>query len=152
MYSVRGRTVATAGTAEHGIAQLWNPHASQRLTVYEVAIFCAVANTANAGFHIRRSTVRGTPGSTVTPTIVHDHRRQAAPVSGALLDLAAFSVQPTMEALSLYGFQSAAVSGSGIILPFPRGVEVPPGAGLVLANNAAIIWVASDVTIAWEEH
>ena len=148
-YSVRGTTAATVATAGHAIAQLWNPHATQRITVSKIAIFKRGAGTSGDALEVRRSTARGTAGSTVTPGITQDENRTVAPVSGALLDLAAFTAQPTLEAGGLDGWGAAAVTGSGVIIPV--NFVIPPGAGLVLAQIAATIWPISEVVFRWEE-
>lgn len=150
-YSVRGRTVATAATANHSVATLWNPHATARLVVYEFGLCAAAAPAAGASFYLRRATARGTPGSTVTPGIQHSLARAIAPPSGALLDLATYSAQPTFEADGFLGWVLAAVAASGIIVPIPRGIEVPPGAGLSIVTAAAIAVPASEVWFGWQE-
>ena len=151
VYSVRGRTVATAATLDHGVATLWNPHATQRLVVYEVGLCAAAAPAAGASFYLRRATARGTAGSTVTPGIQHNFARGVVPPSGALLDLATYTVQPTFEAAGFMGWVLAAVAASGIIVPIPRGIEVPPGAGLSIVTAAGVAIPASEVWFGWQE-
>lgn len=154
-YLVRGRTVATAATADHGVAHLWNPHASQRLRVKEIGINCiAAAPAAGASVYLRRTTVRGTAGSTVTPGIQHDVDRAIAPPSGALLDLAAFTGQPTFETGGMFGWGFAAVQASGILYPVglsPKGIAIPPGAGLAIVTAVAVVIPASEVWFGFEE-
>ena len=155
MYSVRGRTVATAATADHAIASLWNPHASQRIKIVSFALFKnGGAGTAGDSFRLRRITARGTAGSTQTPNISNHSTRGVGPVSGALLDLAAFSVQPTLEASSVdmgIGYTPPALQGAGIVLPIPGGIELGPGAGVAIIQVAATIWPTSDITFSWLE-
>lgn len=149
-YRVRGRTAATAATAGHAIAALWNPHATKRIRVVEFGLFKTGAGAAADALELRRSTTRGTPGSTVTPAIQQDDDRDLAPPSGALLDLAAFTVQPTLEAGGLFGWVAANVAGSGLLYP-TGAIVLPPGAGLVIVQIAATAWPASDVSFRWEE-
>lgn len=134
MYTVRGRNAATATTADHALAALWNPHSTQRIKVMQWAMVCQTAPGASGrGYRFRRISARGTAGSTVTPVIASDHRYFLAPPSGALLDLAAYSVQPTLivgEVGPEWVF--AAVAGSALILPFPGGIEIPAGTGLAI--------------------
>jgi hypothetical protein len=151
-YRVNGVTVATAATDAHAVAALWNPHATARIRVVEISLVAVAAPGAGAGIELRRITARGTPGSTVTPAIQQHDARAIAPPSGALLDLAAYTVQPTLEAGGLWGWVLGAVIGSGFIYPVPLGIVVPPGAGLALVNRAAIIVPASEVAIVWQEH
>ncbi len=148
VYYVNAITVATAATDAHAIFQVWNPSATRAVELLELSMVVTAAPGAGAGFVVRRSTARGTPGSTVTPTAEQHARRQAAPDSGFLLDLAAFTVQPTLAAGELSpSWVYAAVAASGLLVPVPRGIEIPAGTGLVVVNRAAIIFPASEVGI-----
>jgi len=153
MYTVRSITVATAATADHTIADLWNPHATQRIKVVSVAIFKrGGAGTAGDNLRLKRATVRGTAGSTVTPDIDNHGERAVAPVSGVLLDLSAFSVQPTLDASDLgFGWVAPAVQGAGIVMPIPGGIVIPPGTGLAIVQVQATIWPTSEITYSWLE-
>ncbi len=152
MYTVRGRTVATAATLDHALCGLWNPHGTQRIKVINFTVFKTAAGTAADAFRLKRATARGTAGSTVTPDIDNHSERAAAPVSGALLDLAAYSVQPTLDASELGPeFVAAAFAAAGIVYAIPGGVVIPPGTGLVLAQTAATIWPVSGVSFTWLE-
>lgn len=150
-YSVRGFTAATAATADHTIFSLWNPDATDSLSVFELGIFKAGAGTANDSVYICRITARGTAGSTVTPDADNAWGNLVVPPSGALLDLAAFTVQPTKSTPNIFGWVAAAVVGSGIVWATPRGIKIPPGAGLAVVQRAATIWPTSEVYISWEE-
>ncbi len=153
MYTVRGRTAATAATADHALFAMWNPHATQRIKIVSVAIFKqGGAGTAGDSVRYRRITARGTAGSTVTPGIQNHSTRGVAPVSGVLLDLAAYTTQPTLDVSDLIlGWTAPAVQGSGIVYPIPGGVEVGPGAGLAVIQVAATIWPISEITVSWLE-
>jgi len=152
MFTVRGRTVATSATVDNGVAALWNPHATHRIKVIQIALVAAAAPSAGATIKLRRISGRGTAGSTVTPSIVNHSERSIAPPSGALLDLAAYSVQPTFESGDLgIGWVLAAVAASGIVYPIPSGIVIPPGAGLCITTGAAVAVPASDVTFVWLE-
>lgn len=150
-YSVRGRTAATAATADHGVFTLWNASGTKRIAVYEYGLAAAVAPAAGASIYLRRVTARGTAGSTVTPGAPQSFAGDAAPPSGALLDLAAYTVQPTFSAAGFQGWVFAAVAASGLIYPIPRGIEIPPGAGLSVVTAAAVAIPASEVWFSWEE-
>lgn len=146
-YYVRGFTAATAATADHTIAELWNPAASRRITLWELAIFKAGAGTANDSIYLRRSTAKGTSGSTATPAAPNADDNAAAPPSAATLELAAFTVQPTLAALpAMYGWVAPAVAGAGLVLPIPRGIVIPAGTGICIVQRAATIWPTSEVT------
>lgn len=146
-YYARGFTAATAATADHVIAELWNPAAARRITLWEIAIFKAGAGAANDSIYLRRSTAKGTSGSTVTPGAPNADDNAVAPPSAATVELAAFTVQPTLASLpAMYGWVAPAVAGAGIILPIPRGIVIPAGAGLCICQRAATAWPTSEVT------
>jgi hypothetical protein len=151
-YRVNGLTAATVATDAHAVCALWNPHATQRIKVVEISLVALVAPGAGAGVELRRITTRGTAGSTVTPAIQQHDARGIAPPSGALLDLAAYTVQPTLEAGGLWAWILGAVIGSGFIYPMPLGLVIPPGSGVALINRAAIVVPSSEVTYVWQEH
>lgn len=153
MYTVRGRSAATAATADHAICALWNPHSTTRIKVVSFAIFKQGGTGANGdAVRLRRITARGTAGSTVTPGISNHSNRGVAPVSGVLLDLAAYSGQPTLDSVDMgFGWCAPAVQGAGIVYPIPGGIEIGPGAGLSLIQVAAAAWPASEVAFSWLE-
>jgi hypothetical protein len=96
-----------------------------------------------------RTTARGTAGSTVTPNIANDIMRGQAPTSGLFLDLAAYSVQPTLDgSVSLFNWPIANVAGSAVVLPFE--ITIPPTSGIVLRATLTA-WPVSDVNFAWRE-
>jgi len=148
MYIVRGRTAATAATIDHAIFQVWNPHSTQRIKLIQWSIFKEAVGTAADGLRFRRTSARGTAGSTVTPTIEHHSERAIAPPSGFLLDLSAFSVQPTLVAGELgQGWVASAVVGSGGVIAIPGGLIIPPGTGIVAIQTKATIWPISEVGV-----
>lgn len=153
MYSVRGRTAATAATADHAIFSIWNPHTTQRIKLLSVSMFAqSAAPAAGYSARFRRITARGTAGSTVTPGISNHSTRGVAPVSGVLLDLAAFSVQPTLDTVdTVLGYTFAAVQGSGIVLPIPGGLEIGPGAGVAFIQVPATASPTFEVAATWLE-
>ncbi len=146
MHRVAGRTAATAAV-NNAVCALWNPHSTARIQVVEFGCFITAAGTAAQTIVLQRITARGTPGSTVTPNIENDDRRAVAPASGALLDLAAFTVQPTFTG-ELFRFPLANVAGSGIQMPFDW--TIPPGTGIAL-KAVLTAWPISDVNFAWRE-
>lgn len=145
LFAARGFTAATAATADHAIFGIWNPDTLRRIRVYEIGIFKATAGTAGDSAYLRRMTARGTASSTITPDADNSYEADDVPAAGWLLDLAAYSAQPTLAAPGMWGWVAAAVAGSGIIWPMPRGISVPPGAGLVVVQRAATIWPTSEV-------
>lgn len=149
-YTVSAVTVATAATVDHAIAGLWNASTSRRIAVKEIHVFKTAAGGADI-VKVRRVTSRGTAGSTVTPTIVNEHDRQIAPASGALLDLAAYSVQPTFEALDLHSAVLPGAIGSGIMWIFEEPIWVPATNGLVVCTGSALAFPVSRVTVTWLE-
>jgi hypothetical protein len=154
MYSVRGRNAATAATADHAVWGFWNPHASQRIKVISFSMFAqGAAPAAGWAGRIIRTTARGTAGSTVTPGIQNHSTRGVAPPSGVLLDLAAYSAQPTLDttATPIFGYPFAAVQGSGFIYPIPGGIEIGPAAGIAFAQVPATASAVMEITLTWME-
>lgn len=148
-FRTAGRSAATAATLGHVAAALWNPHATARPKVWEIHI--AITTAAVANIDIRRTTVRGTPGSSVTADIDNSDSRDIAPTSGLVLDLAAFTAQPTVDASSLWRWNLPAVVGSGVILPVPHGITIPPGTGLAIVTPVGVAFPPSDIAFVWEE-
>jgi hypothetical protein len=150
-YSVGGRSAATAATANHAGATLWNASAVRGIFVTQIAWSKTVATVDNLG--LVRVSARGTAGSTVTPAIQNDYDSDAAPASGALLDLAAYTVQPTLVSATAYMFRwnLPATIGSGFILPLPDVLRIPAGQGLCLVTPPAVILQPGDVTFWWRE-
>lgn len=149
-YSVRGVNVATAATADHAIFSVWNPSATKRIELIELGFFVLTAPAANAGCYLRRITARGTAGSTATPGVPNSYQNDAAPDSGFLLDLAVFTVQPTLAAAPGMGVTMAlpAVIGSGFLYPIPGQILIiPPGTGVALLNRAAVITPAGEAWV-----
>lgn len=152
MYTVRGANAATAATADHAICAMWNPHATQRVKILQWSLFKAAAGAAGDRIRLRRITARGTAGSTVTPGISNHSERGAAPVSGVLLDLSAYSVQPTLDTIDMgIGWDAAAVAGAGLVYPIPGGIVLPPGAGLAIIQVVATAWPVSEISFSWLE-
>lgn len=151
LYAANGKTAATAATIDVAIAALWNPSTVRSLYVKEIQVFKQTAGAADEPL-IRRITARGTPTSTVTPTIRNDYDNDIAPPSGALLDLA-YSAQPTMTAAeALFGTVQPASIGTGMIWVFGGdGIRVPAGAGLAIVTGIALAFPVSRITFAWGE-
>jgi hypothetical protein len=144
-YTVRGITAATVGTIDHCAFAIWNPSAGKRIELLEWGVFCTTAPVATSGLYMRRITARGTPGSTATPSLENALQRDALPDSGFLLDLAAYSVQPTLAAApGMKGWVPSAAVGAGIVLPV-RDIIIPPGTGIAWLNRAAAIFPVSEV-------
>jgi hypothetical protein len=131
------------------VATLWNPSSAVELYVREIHIVNTTAASAN--IYLRRATARGTAGSTVTPDIDNEVGRAAASPAGAVLDLATYSVQPTLDASILDQWITAAVIGAGKIWTFPKRIMLPPGQGLSIANSQAVAVAACDITFVWDE-
>lgn len=148
-HRVGGRSAATAATADHAAAAIWNPHASISLFVKEIAVVKTVATADNHG--LIRTTTRGTAGSTVTPDADNDDNRRGTNGPGALLDLAAFTVQPTLQTPYLARSNLAAAIGAGFIWVFDEsGIEVPAGTGLAIVTPPAVILQPSDITVVFK--
>ena len=150
-YQAGGRSAATAATADQSGAALWN--ASTAKSIYCVEFHC-FKTTATADNHqLIRTTNRGTtPGSTVTPDIDNDHNRAIAPVSGALLDLAAWATYPTVAGPPMARSNLPAAIGAGFMWIFGGdGIAIPQSTGLAIGTPVATILQASDFTAVWDE-
>ena len=118
----------------------------------QYSVFKKAAGAAGDSFRLKRSTARGTPGSTVTPDIDNHSERAIAPVSGALLDLAAFTVQPTLAAAELGpDVQPGNSAEAGFTYDIPGGIVIPPGTGLVVAIITGAAFPASGIGFIWQE-
>lgn len=149
-YSVGGRSANTAATANHVAAALWNPSTAFNIYVREIWVTKTVATADH--HQLNYITTRGTAGSTVTPDTDNDYTRQAAPPSGALLDLAAYSVQPTLQTPALARRNLPATIGSFLVFDFRDvPIVVRPGQGLAIGTPVATILQASDFTFVWDE-
>lgn len=136
-YYVRGVSggIATAG-ADETWAELWNPHASRRIRVVECGLFLMdFAGLGQPYWYLARSTTKGTAASTVTPDADNSAEGDVTPPSGATLELAEFSAQPTLATPPLYSFPASLLTpsnGGGFIIPMPRGFWLPPSQGLCI--------------------
>ncbi len=147
---VAGRmNAATAATANHVAAQLWNPHATSRIHVMEIMVTVTTANVANVG--LKRSTARGgTPAVTATPTIANTDGRDLLDPSGTVLELAAFGTQPTLEGADMWRWNLPAAIGAGAMFVPTHQLTVPAGTGLCLYTPVATAFALSDVSFAYE--
>lgn len=148
MYRMSGRTAATAATIGNAAFGIWNPHSTLRPRTAEIAICANSAPAAGASLFLSRTTARGTASSTVTPDIDNDIQRAQTPTSGLLLDVT-YTVQPTFDASAMWQWSFAAVAASGVIVPLE--ITLPPGTGIAFRNVTAVVFPASDVSVAWRE-
>lgn len=151
-YRASGRSTANAATIDHVVAILWNQHATKMIHLREVHFYVAATGTGpNPG--LIRTTTRGTPGSTVTPDIDNDALGLLAPISGALLDLGAYSVQPTLQKpYKIVTDVNAGIPGGGFAWVFGGiGIRVAAGTGVGIGQITGASIPASDVTMVWEE-
>jgi hypothetical protein len=148
-WAIGGRGLATAATANHVLAQLWNPSSTRSVFVTGISLAQTAAVVSNSS--VRRSSARGaTPTSTVTPTIANDYERKIIPPTVAVLELATFGTQPTLDGPELFKWNEPAAIGSGFMIPFEtkdvQGIQVLPGAGLTISTPVAVIHQVADVT------
>ena len=143
---------AVAGTAPvpsvngEPYAALWNASTVKVIYVSRILIEDDHATIANRPGPVRTST-RGTPGSTVTPDIDNDYNRAVAPASGALLDLADYTVAPTLQPPRLMRYTLTA-TGGGILIELDR-LAIPPGTGLAIEATANL--GTGFYTFEWDE-
>lgn len=146
--SINGKTTATAATIDVGIAGLWNPSTSKRISLREAHIVKQGVGAADEPA-LRRITTRGT-ATGLSSTIVNDQDNSLAPLSGAALDMN-YTVQPTISAGTLHAWVLPAAIGAGIMWSFPQGIEIPPGNGICIMTGIALAFPVSRVTFVWAE-
>jgi hypothetical protein len=151
-YGIGGRSGTTAATAGHYIGVLWNGHATKSIFVRSMTMSKLAGG---AGQLMRRLTTRGTPATTETPDIDNDFERLKAPISGTVLDLGAYSVQPTQSLPEdlVRPMPSGAAAAPGPIWEVyfgETGIRVYAGTGLGVAQTGA---TASqyDLSFIWDE-
>lgn len=150
IFYVRGVTAATATTADHVLAALFNPSPTKRITVLEITLFeTAAANTGDS-LWVQRTSTQGTAGSSVSPTATNSSSGDAVPDSGAVLGLAAYSVQPTLRTPQLWAWSVPSLTGAGFIWN-PRGIVIPVGEGLAITQRVASIAPIAEVTFVFED-
>lgn len=150
-YAVNGKTAATAATIDHAIAEIWNPSTSKRIKLLQLHVVKQAVGAADEPV-IRRSSAKGTAGSTVTPGIAQEYEQAVAPPSAFTLELATFSVQPTLIAGPLHGFVLPASVGGAMVWVFDdQGLEIKAGEGIVLTTGIALAFPVSRITAIVED-
>ena len=122
--------------------QLWNP--STTVPVYLIELHLVAQGNALAW--MKRVTVRGTPGATVTPDIDNAVALTAAPASGTVIDRG-----PSGGTLSSSPMDHISVITNAYVqIFFADPIVIPPGDGLCLAN-ATIQTMTFTSTWVWRE-
>ena len=153
-FSVRGFTAATAGLAANdAVAEFWNPSADVRCWVVEVGLWRG--GTVGPRCTLQRTSARGTAGSTVTPGSANAWDGEAtAPITGAVLDLSAFSVQPTLATPALEGsvfVGGTGTEGFGNTWNSEPGICVQPGSGIAIIATNTAAYSTCEVYVVWTE-
>jgi hypothetical protein len=143
-----GGAGAAPSTVPESIATLWNPHGTKALYVVSMA-WARESGTGTVTMILIRVSARGTAGSTVTPDADNHVNRRASPASGAILDLADYTVAPTEEGPDLWRWHCDRPQ-SGIEVFFRQPIVVPAGTGLNLKEAAGTASPAS-VWFGWDE-
>lgn len=131
----------SAGSAGRVWGALWNPSSTRRIKVIEIgAFFTDFSGSVGQGLYGARISTRGTPGSTVTPDVDNSDDFSSAPPSGALLDLADYTVLPTIslpELLSgvIFGSLGAGSESTGFKIPLTRGIVLAPSSGVAIVQR-----------------
>lgn len=142
-FSVAGRTNAATTNVNDVHAQLWNPHSVRSLWVLEVETTRVDLVSGVPVLRLVRSSARGSgPGATVTPDLDNDFERGITPGTGAVLEVANFTTEPTLTGAPFgQSMMTAATAGlqAGPMYQwgFPAGLRVPPGTGLCVAVTLA---------------
>ena len=133
-YSVAGRSAAPSAGGDP-YAVFWNPSTTK--TIYLVGVELSAENV-QAHWAYQRCSTRGTPGSTVTPDIDNDYNRAVAPQSGAELNLADFTVLPTLQGPRQMKANTTNDGGAyglwfdGLAIPQSTGLELEVVSGLAV--------------------
>jgi hypothetical protein len=148
-WSIAGRSIVTAATADHCAAQLWNPSSTRTIYVTGVSVAQTVATASHLA--LRRSSARGaTPNNTVTPTIANDYERKIIPPSVAVLEMGTFGTQPTLDGPALFRWNHPAAISAGFMVPFEtkdvQGIAILPGAGITISTPLATALQPIDTT------
>jgi len=154
MYAAVIRTGNTEAVADHAIWAVWNPHSTQRVKLIAFTMMQAEAMSAGTAARFRRTTARGTPGSSVSADQSNHSIFGVAPASGLVLDAGPFSVQPTFDGTSdlAPGIVFTTSQGGGIrYYEFPGGIEIGPGSGLACVQVAATALAGFQVGVWWLE-
>jgi hypothetical protein len=148
-YGVGGRNNATAATINHCIGALFNPHGTKSIYVI-LFTWASISGAASTTRYVQRITARGTPGVTVTPDIDNDYDALLAPISGAVLDLAAYSVQPTLAPPDFFrpkmtidtpgNIEELYFGEQGLLLPAGTGIGLFQGAGTAVVGDLSFVW------------
>jgi hypothetical protein len=149
-YVAQGKTAATAATIDHAIAEIWNPSTTKRIKVLQVWCVKQAIGAADEPV-LRRTSAKGTAGSTVTPGAAQEYEQIAAPPSAFTLELATFSVQPTLIAGPMHAWVVPAAIGSGFMWVFDEPIELKSGEGLALTTGIALAFPISRVTFIIED-
>jgi hypothetical protein len=155
VFSVRGFSATSANVANGALGGFWNPDSVQRVKVLEVSVFQAALTGVVSKKYLVRTTTRGTAGSTITPDADNAWEEEDIPASGALLDLAAYSVEPTLASPPMFGMclvgASSLGAGFGYVWLMPSGLWLPPGTGLAICDQIGANGPTSEIYVAWEE-
>lgn len=134
IYYIDGTGGPIVTSAPSAMGAVWNPSGTRSIRVVQAALLMRDFDVPDNTMYLGKISVRGTPGSTVTPDADNAEDGLTGPASGFLVDLAEYTVQPTIsgDLYSPFAFPVAAAGaeGSGFVLPIPRGVLLGPSQGL----------------------
>jgi hypothetical protein len=152
-YSVRAFAPPLGGAATNeAMCQLWNNSSTKRIRLLEFALWRA--GTVYSRQLICRTTARGTPGSTVTPTANNAWSGEDVPVGDTLLDLSNFSVEPTIALPPLFYFSmntGTGTEGMGFVWANPKGIWIKPGTGVAIIGPLAAVSSSIETYWVWDE-
>jgi len=154
LYSMAGRSTATASAADQCGFNFWNPSSTKIAWLLEVAYCCTTAPAGNNTARLTRTSTAGTgPSATITPDTDNAWDRDGVPPSAAVLHLGAFATaQPVIEGPAQWRTVAPpSINGLGFEKTYGiPGLAVPPGTGIGIFSLSAI-WGAGDVTVIWWE-
>ena len=154
VYSVRGFSAASASGAGEPIAAVWNPDSTNRIKLVEFGFY--KTGQTFTRYRLARITTRGTPGVTATPDGNNAWANDGEiPPSGTVLDMALYTVNPTVGS-SLWSDAHTGGSGgggTGYVWTFDAGggLTINPGTGVCMLALAAGIMPISEFYAVWAE-
>jgi len=158
VYYCGGQTNATSATAP--IAHLWNPSSTRSLMVFLIGMTRRSTGTATDTMKVERTSTRGTGAATHTPNSNQHVTRRSAPASGAVIDIANFSVSPTQQVGQLFQQIQQLRGQSGFLWTVPtegvdgfidisKCIEVPPSTGILIEFTASITSEGREFNFGW---
>lgn len=138
------RMPAASGAGARAVAaNLWNPHSTSRIQLFEWWVFNTAATASSPG--LARTTARGTATTSLAMAIANAILNDSAAPSAPVVD-SAWSVAPTVAAATCGQFNQAATVGNGAVINCPDPFDITPVSGMAIITTIAALMPISDIT------